>query len=103
MMMTLSQDRMSLVKMSPQTRGPRTKCPLGQLVLGLCVPLGHLVLGSAVPPHYILAVLSSVAFLLHQSYSASPLQPGAVKLLVKKLGELLMAHDSSLMTQILYI
>jgi len=36
------------------------------------VPPGRVVLGPAVPPHYILAILLSVAVLLHQSYSASP-------------------------------
>ena len=43
------------------------------MVLGLRIPLGHLVLGPVVPPHYILAILLSVAALLHQSYSEAPL------------------------------
>ena len=37
------------LKLSPRTRGPRTSCPPGQLVLGPHVPLGQLVLGPCVP------------------------------------------------------
>ena len=60
------------LKLSPQTRGPRTSCPPRQLVLGSHVPLGQLVLGPRVPLRmscppwvrgYRIAILSSVAIL----------------------------------------
>ena len=49
MLGTVSQDRLSPLKLFPRTHGPRTSSPPGQLVLGPSVPLGQLVLGQGVP------------------------------------------------------
>ena len=101
---------LSPVKMYPRTRGPRTSCPPGQLVLGLRVPLGHLALGPAVPLRTSSSIIpgcSAPPKLFFQppfpTVSWEGGLPGAAKLLVKKSGELLVAHDSSLVTQRLYI